>query len=279
MQHVESDMTDSLPSIQDEGTGELAQSCASSSVGPGDSELKQFTELQAEAKKYAKEVASTGRPLHQSAWDALLPILDKMQKLLSQRGANHKNASRGLPEWGFWWHDFSQRNHLGISFRTVQYRLNRFRGLSSGRKQHRPGLSRREQIALADTAAKGHSLAKVCKSGMGSVDEANSFYACSLPLENIEEIRERLDARQGRPLRRDRTGRARSITLAAGPRISENISGLHAAEAADILQDALSRIIERFCPDIGLSVHVERVAPKPDVEAAPVGTSLDRDVA
>jgi hypothetical protein len=272
-------MSKQLSLLPDEESEQPAQDCASSNADSDDSESKQFAELQVEAKKHAKEVASTDRLHHQAAWDALLPILDKMQKLLSQRGANHKDAAKGLPEWGFWWHDFSQKNHLGISFRTVQYRLNRYQGTSSARKQHRLGLTRREQIDLANTAAKGHSLASICKTGMGSVAEAASFYACSLPLENIEEIRERLHAGPGRPLRRDRAGRARSITLTAGPRIHENIAGLDAAEAADILQAALSNIIERFCSDIGLCVHVECLAPEREVEAAPAGVSLDREVA
>jgi len=272
-------MSTQLSLLADDEIEQPAQDCASSSADSDDSDSKQFADLQVEAKKYAKEVASTDRLHHQAAWDTLLPILDKMQKLLSQRGANHKDAPKRLPEWGFWWHDFSQRNHLGISFRTVQYRLNRYQGTSSGKKQHRVSLTRREQIDLADTAAKGHSLASVCKSGMGSVSEAISFYSCSLPLDNIEEIRERLSARPGRPLRRDRTGRARSITLTAGPRIRENIAGLDAAEAADILQNALSSIIERFCPDIGLCVQVECLTLKREVEAEPVGDSVDREVA
>jgi hypothetical protein len=272
-------MSIQLSFLSDEEIEQLAQDCASSSPDPCDSELKQFTELQVEAKKYAKVVASTGREHHQAAWSALLPILDKMQKLLSQRGANHKDATNGLPEWGFWWHDFSRRNNLNISFRTVQYRLNRLRETSSGRKQHRLGLTRQEQIDLAKTAWEGHQLAAASITGIGGVEGAKSFYSRCLPLETTQEIRDRLFSRPGHRPNKDRTARAKSITLAAGPRIRENITGLNAAEAADVLQQALSSIIERFCPDIGICVHIECLAPKRETEAAPVEAPLDREVA
>lgn len=272
-------MSTQLSLLPDEEIEQLAQDCASLSVDSGDFELSQFTELQADAKKYAKVVASTGRQHHQAAWNALLPILDKMQKLLSQRGANHKDATIGLPEWGFWWRDFSGRNNLNISFRTVQYRLNRLRETSSNRKRNRLGLARQEQIDLANTAWEGHQLAAASITGIGGVDAARSFYSCCLPLENIQEMRDRLYSRRGRPPRKDRTARAKSITLAAGPRIRECIMGLNAAEAADVLQIAFSNIIEQFCPGIDIRAHVECLAPKRESEAAPAGPSLDREVA
>jgi len=279
IQHFESDMSTQLSLPPKEEIEEPAQDCASSNLGSSDSELQQFTELQVEAKKYAKVVASTCMQHHQAAWDGLLPILDKMQKLLSERGANHKQATNGLPGWGFWWHDFSLRNNLNISFRTVQYRLNRLREASSSRKQHGPRLTRQEQIDLARTAWEGHQLASVSITGIGGVDAAKSFYRCCLPLEAIQEIQHRLSARRGRPLPKDRAARVKSIAIAAGPRIRENIAGLDAAEAADILQDALSSIIERFCPAVGVSVHIECIALKREVEAEPVGASVDREVA
>jgi hypothetical protein len=202
-----------------------------------------------------------------------------MQTLLSQRGANHKDAADGLPEWGFWWHDFSRRNNLNISFRTVQYRLNRLRETSSSRKQHRLGLTRQEQIDLAKTAWEGHQLASASITGIGGVDAAKSFYSRCLPLETIQEIRDRLYSRRGRPPCKDRTARAKYITLAAGPRIRECIADLSAAEAADVLQVALSSIIEKFCPGIGICAHVERLAPKHEIQAVPVDVSSDSEVA
>jgi hypothetical protein len=279
IQPFESDMSTQSSLLQDEEIEQPAQDCASLSVDSGDSELNQFTELQAEAKKYAKVVASTGRQHHQTAWDALLPILDKMQKLLSQRGANHKDAAISLPEWGFWWHDFSRRNNLNISFRTVQYRLNRLRETSSSRKHHRLGLTREEQIDLAKTAWEGHQLAEASITGIGGVNAARTFYTRCLPLETIQEIQHRLFARRGRPLPKDRTARVKSIAIAAGPRIRECIAGLDAAEAADVLQVALSSIIEQCCSDIDIRAHVECLAPKHEIEAVPVNASSDREVA
>lgn len=272
-------MSTHLTLLPDEEIEQPAQDCASSNPGSSDSELKQFTELQVEAKKYAKVVASTCRQHHQAAWDGLLPILDKMQKLLSQRGANYKQATNGLPEWGFWWHDFSLRNNLNISFRTVQYRLNRLRETSSSGKQHGPRLTRQEQIDLARTAWEGHQLASASITGIGGVDAAKSFYGRCLPLEAIQEIQHRLFARWGRPLPKDRTDRVKSIAIAAGPRIRECIAGLDAAEAAAVLQVALSSIIEQFCPDIDICARIECSAPKREVESAPVDASLDRELA
>lgn len=272
-------MTGSLSFFSDEEMEQLAQTCASSNAQTDDDEVKQFEQLQVAARKCAKLVASTGRQHHQAAWDALLPILDKMQKLLSQRGANHKDATNGLPEWGFWWRDFSRRNNLNISFRTVQYRLNRLRETSSSRKQQRLGLTRQEQIDLAKTAWEGHQLASASITGIGGVDAARSFYSCCLPLENIQEMRDRLYSRRGRPPLKDPTARAKSITLAAGPRIRECIVGLNGEEAADVLQVALSSIAEKYCPGIGLRVNVECKVPPHPTEAESIRTSIDRDAA
>ena len=172
----------------------LAQDCASSVSRDEDSEFMQFKSLQIEARKCAKAVANTSRPQHEAAWQQLLPILDRMQKLLSQRGVDHKRAGADLPEWKPWWDSFSGTNRLTISFRTVQHRLNRFRGISNGENLHRARATRQEQLQLALTAKAGHRLAAVCKSGMGSVSEALAFYRESLALEKVEEITDRLSS-------------------------------------------------------------------------------------
>lgn len=272
-------MKDSLPLFSDEEMEQLAQTCASRDARPVDSELKQFTKLQGEARKCAKAVASTGRLRHQAAWDALMPILDKMQKLLSQRGANHREAVRGLPEWGFWWQDFSRRNRLSISFRTIQYRLNRYRGVSGSGKQHCLRATRQEQINLAITAQEGHRIAAACISGMGSVDAARHFYGVSLPLETVEEIKERLFARKPRTARGNRTASAQSIMSNAGPQIRECIEGLSAAEAAILLESALVSMIDKFCPGTGIRAKIECEPLLPQLEAGPIRTSIDRDAA
>lgn len=109
--------------------------------------------------------------------------------------------------------------------------------------------------------------------------KAKHFYDVSLPLEKVEEIKNRLFARKARIPRRDRSALAQAIILNAGPRIRECIEGLHGAEAAKILQCALSSMIDKFCPGIGLRAHVECLAPPRQVEAGPIRTSINRDVA
>src|ERR1700691_2400359 len=108
----------------------LAQDCASSDTKDQDSGLTHFKSLQCEARRCAKAVVSTSKIQHHAAWQELLAILDNMQKLLSQQGVNHKTAGANLPDWKSWWKTFSDTNRITISFRTVQYRLNRYRDKS-----------------------------------------------------------------------------------------------------------------------------------------------------
>jgi hypothetical protein len=171
-----------------------AQTCASLGRQLEDPKHIQLAKLQAEARRCAKAVASTGRMRNRAAWDALLPVLDSIQKLLSQRGANHKRAGRGLPEWSVWWNQFSDNNDLSISFRTVQYRLTAYRGTFSRGRRYRLSTTRKEQLELAKTAMAGHRLAGAYSMGVGTIEDIKLFYAESLPLGTVRETLERLSA-------------------------------------------------------------------------------------
>jgi hypothetical protein len=58
----------------------------------------------------------------------ILPLLDQMQSLLSQRGSRRKLLNiAGAPQWGEWFEDFEKRLHLDITFRTIQRWLKQYR--------------------------------------------------------------------------------------------------------------------------------------------------------
>jgi hypothetical protein len=58
----------------------------------------------------------------------ILPLLDQMQSLLSERGSRRKLLDlAGAPQWGEWFEDFEKRLHLDISLRTIQRWLKQYR--------------------------------------------------------------------------------------------------------------------------------------------------------
>jgi hypothetical protein len=58
----------------------------------------------------------------------ILPLVDQMQSLLSERGSRRKLLNiAGVQTWEEWFEDFEKRLHLDISFRTIQRWLKRYR--------------------------------------------------------------------------------------------------------------------------------------------------------
>jgi hypothetical protein len=58
----------------------------------------------------------------------IVPLLDQMQSLLSERGSRRKLLDlAGAPQWGEWFEDFEKRLHLDITFRTIQRWLKQYR--------------------------------------------------------------------------------------------------------------------------------------------------------
>jgi hypothetical protein len=121
-----------------------------------------------------------------------LPILDEMQNLLSQRGADHADADECLPEWSVWWNAFRMKNQLNVSFRTVQDRLRGYRGRSSGEKRSKPRVTRSEQQQLTVTATLAYRLAAAIQSGEGIREALDTFLRDSLPLHLVDEIGNRI---------------------------------------------------------------------------------------
>lgn len=61
-------------------------------------------------------------------FEALLPLLDEMHSMLSQRGSKRKLMDTlGLPTWSEWFEDFRKRLHEDRSIRTIQRRLREYR--------------------------------------------------------------------------------------------------------------------------------------------------------
>src|ERR1035438_5684912 len=83
---------------------------------------REFKGLNESAHERAKDIAPSSKALT-VAWDNLLPILDKMQSLLSQRGEDRellRNAH--LPTWSRWWKSFQKETGLNTTLHTVQVR-------------------------------------------------------------------------------------------------------------------------------------------------------------
>lgn len=60
-------------------------------------------------------------------FDALLPLLDEMQSMLSERGTKRKlTDTLGLPTWSAWFEDFRKRLPDDPTLRTIQRRLRKY---------------------------------------------------------------------------------------------------------------------------------------------------------
>jgi hypothetical protein len=251
-------MSDSLTLdlFPEETLDKLAQIRASSAPDGNDSGLAQFSYLEEAAKEKAKKVVRTGR-LHQNAWDELFPILDKMQKLLSQRGADHAEAEVGLPEWRIWWVDFSEKNHLNISLRTVQDRLRTYRADSGGEKPRRPPVTRAEQRQLAVTAKLAYRLAAAIQTGEDTEGALNSFLRESLSLEHVDQIEKRFASDFNELNPSDETALGQTVIWMAGPQIRACLEGLGPIETRSVLQNAFSTIVAKFDGSGEISVSVK----------------------
>jgi len=63
-------------------------------------------------------------------FDAILPELDRMQEMLSQRGRLRSLMDTiGLPTWTKWYEDFRKRTGEEFTIRTIQRKLREYRGI------------------------------------------------------------------------------------------------------------------------------------------------------
>ena len=90
---------------------------------------KEFEELNSAAHEQATLVPVACAALG-TALDELMPILAKMQSLLSQRGENRdlfRDAE--IPTWSEWWKSYKKETGLRSCLRTVQRKLKEHRSL------------------------------------------------------------------------------------------------------------------------------------------------------
>jgi hypothetical protein len=100
--------------------------------------LETFKVLDESAREKAKDVTPACEALD-TAWDALLPILDEMQSLLSQRGEKREVLREvKLPGWEKWWASFKKQTGLDATLRNVQIRLRKYRGLEKPADKVKP---------------------------------------------------------------------------------------------------------------------------------------------
>jgi hypothetical protein len=108
---------------------ELAKSFAS--FCPADTETlkKEFTDLNSAAHEQATLVPVACNALS-TALGGLMPILSKMQSLLSQRGGNRDLfRDAGVPTWLEWWTSYQKKTGMGMSLRTIQRKLKMLRSM------------------------------------------------------------------------------------------------------------------------------------------------------
>lgn len=99
---------------------------------------KEFEELNSSAQEQAKLLLPACKSLSE-AWDDLLPVLNKMQGLLSQRGKSRELfRDADLPTWSGWWKTFKKNAGLDTTLRNVQIRLRKYRGLDKPTDQLKP---------------------------------------------------------------------------------------------------------------------------------------------
>jgi hypothetical protein len=148
----------------------LANDFASSPGPEAQALLEQYNQLNLSAQAGAKKVVSRCKSLKE-AWVELLPTLDEMQKLLSQRGDEHDSRSAAaLPTWTQWVKDYLKATGLGVSVRSVQLHLAKLRRL--GKRNTIPSeppikLTPRDQRRLLKAAQCGNELIEALERGSG----------------------------------------------------------------------------------------------------------------
>jgi len=67
-------------------------------------------------------------------FDDIMPLVDRMQAMLSQRGRlRDLMDTAGLPTWTKWFEDFRERLHEEITIRQIQRKLREYRGIPDSR--------------------------------------------------------------------------------------------------------------------------------------------------
>src|ERR1700728_1744219 len=92
--------------------------------------LADFELLDGRIKDLSSDLVAEHQALADRIDGELLPLLDEMQTLLSQRGEAHE---AGLPTWTKWYEAFCTRMNKRMSLRTVQRKLRERRSEETSR--------------------------------------------------------------------------------------------------------------------------------------------------
>lgn len=171
----------------------LANQFASSQEPDAQSLLEEYTELNLSARAGAEKLSSCCK-LMRDEWTKLLPILARMQALLSQRGADHGSPiAAGLPTWTIWLEQFLNETGLTVTMRAVQKQLAKLR--VSGEKNAAPTdsplkLSTREQRRLLTATQCANELIQALESGAEYRPAMEEFKRISMSSDKIEQLLE-----------------------------------------------------------------------------------------
>jgi hypothetical protein len=163
---------------------ELAPQGASVSVR----ELKaELNELEADANQKVRKLKLT-RSAYEDRWDELLPVLDKIQTLLSERGLNYK---RGNPDrmltWTQWWRNFRSTHKLEVGFRHIQKKLKKLRehrNKSASETRRSPAEKRAQHVAKEF----GSELMRAVKQGESLADALDKALRVTLPSRTLKQL-------------------------------------------------------------------------------------------
>jgi hypothetical protein len=186
--------------IEDLEKEKLAKQFASSAEPARQALSEEYERLNLLARAKAEKVSSRCKSLVE-AWADLLPTLDEMQALLSQRGVDREQQSAGgLPTWTQWLIGFLSESGLGVTVRSVQLHLAKFRGLGkqkNGRSESPRKLSPRDQRRLLAAAQCGNELITALDNGAEYQTLLEEYKRIAMGPAKIEQL---LDAIPNEPL-------------------------------------------------------------------------------
>jgi hypothetical protein len=153
-----------------------------------------FSRLDKAALSEAGRVLIAGKAL-ETAWDELLPILDKMQSHLSQRGIDRTALEPGeLPTWSEWWATFRESTGICATLRKVQKKLKRYRAPKTDFKKpsstERMTNQQQRQVLVALLLA--NDVAAAVESGQDPRDAVLAFRSAVAEAGRIEQLLENL---------------------------------------------------------------------------------------
>lgn len=180
------------PGASKEKKAELAPPVASNEDDGRLATLKtDFSKLEMRATDKAEKLLKAGRS-YDSAWAQLIPVLDQIQKFLSQRGEEYRRRTPNpWPSWTKWWKCFQKENDLEASLRSVQKRLKKFRvGLNSD-ADNPPDEAEQNELSGAFTKLR-LAITDGKKAGKSISDVLIDFILHHFSVQEVQEIAARL---------------------------------------------------------------------------------------